>query len=139
MNKTITKLIASGLILAAFPMPGIIEGWFPNSREHHEKLTDNAKKVGLRVPLNSNLYGDANCDGQITQIDATMIMQKALELSLMPRRTQEEKDAYSAGVVNHYWFDANADNTIDAADGTAVLQYLLVKDINGYYNVKGWR
>lgn len=139
MNKTITKLIATGLILAAFPLPGIIEGWFPNSREHHEELPDNAKHVGLRVPLNSRLYGDASGDGQITQIDATMIMQKALELDLMPKKTKEEKDAYAANVVNNYWCDANADNKINAADGTAVLQYILVKEIKGYYDVKGWR
>ncbi len=58
------------------------------------------------------LYGDANCDGQVTSADAAMILRTLVKLSTLTPR----------GTLNA---DVDCDGQITAADAAAILRYLV--------------
>ena len=58
------------------------------------------------------LYGDANCDGQVTSADAAMILRALVKLSTLSPR----------GTLNA---DVDGDGEVTAADAAAILRYLV--------------
>ena len=144
MNKPIIAMIAAATLAASMPidipgtipMPGkddSIESILPQFRVCSWELPEDAIRVGLYVYQTSKIYGDATGDGHIKQYDATLIRQKANELKKNPQNMKKAVDEL-------YWYDVNKDNKIDDKDADAVLDYLLVKDVNGYGKIyTSWR
>lgn len=148
MKKVLSKVVAS-LILAA-----TIIGTTSISSSAVTNVTkpDKFRYIGtycdgiVGVIPSSTRIGDANLNGHINQADANYMLRYITRIDMATyeerhRTGLEFEGRYVApvSIFGNFGYtpemDINQDKKVNQADATLLLQYLLWRDVNGYFDI----